>query len=131
MALRRAKIRQAKTRQKRELEETDWRKAREETLRETIKRVIGMLIVLRDIAGEIGQLMTNLYAEFEKLPNWERKREAGHYLERLNDLKKERQKVLEHLDEQLNMLMEMQTELDELTGIGEGRMLLMERKGKT
>jgi vacuolar-type H+-ATPase subunit I/STV1 len=128
--LRRAKTRQAKSRAKR-LGEGTAVKAREEGLGEAVKGIIKIVVILRDTLGVIDQLIANLEVEFGKLPEMEKDGEAAHYLERLSDLKKERQRVSKQLDVQLDALMEMQAELDGLVGIGEAYLRLTERKEKT
>lgn len=128
--LRRAKTRQAKSRG-RKLEEADWRKAREETLREAVKKTIKILVILRDTAGEIGQLITKLEAEFEKLTELEKDEGAARYLERLNDFKEEQKKISKEIDVQLDTLMETQTELDGLAGANERHLRLTERQAAT
>jgi len=128
--LRQAKIRQAKSAASRR-DNVEGLRARESTLRETVKGIIKIVVILRDTLGEIDQLIANLEIEFGKLTEREKDGEAAHYLERLSDFKEERKKISGQLEAQLDALMETSRELDGLTGIGEAHLQLMERKGRT
>lgn len=112
-------------------ENTERLRAREATLREAVKGIVKIIVILRDTLGEINHLIVNVEIEFKKLPENEKNDEAARYLERLNDLKEEQKKISKEIDVQLDTLMEMSEELDRLTGIGEAHLQLMERKGRT
>lgn len=124
--LRKAKMRQTRDR-RRKAAEAEALREREGSLRRAAKEIVGTIIILQDTNAEIDGLMAGLEAEFKRLPDAEKDEEAPRFLERLSALKGERKRISGRISAQLDAVMEATAKLDELTGISEADLRLIER----